>query len=74
MPELDLLIRTSGEYRISNFLLWQLAYAELVFTDILWPEFKPEDLYSAVAEYQKREAGPTGNPWRILTILNEYLK
>ncbi|HPS87016.1 MAG TPA: polyprenyl diphosphate synthase [Spirochaetota bacterium] len=55
MPELDLLIRTSGEYRISNFLLWQLAYAELVFTDILWPEFKPEDLYSAVAEYQKRE-------------------
>ena len=55
MPELDLLIRTSGEYRISNFLLWQLAYAELVFTDVLWPEFKPEDLYSAVAEYQKRE-------------------
>lgn len=55
MPELDLVIRTSGEYRISNFLLWQLAYAELVFTDVLWPEFKPEDLYSAVAEYQKRE-------------------
>ena len=55
MPELDLVIRTSGEYRISNFLLWQLAYAELVFTDILWPEFRPEDLCSAVAEYQKRE-------------------
>jgi undecaprenyl diphosphate synthase len=55
MPELDMVIRTSGEYRISNFLLWQLAYAELVFTDVLWPEFKPEDLYSAVAEYQKRE-------------------
>lgn len=55
MPELDLLIRTSGEYRISNFLLWQLAYTELVFTDVLWPEFKPENLYNAVAEYQKRE-------------------
>jgi undecaprenyl diphosphate synthase len=55
MPELDLVIRTSGEYRISNFLLWQLAYAELVFTDVLWPEFKPDDLYSAVEEYQKRE-------------------
>jgi len=55
MPELDLLIRTSGEYRISNFLLWQLAYAELVFTDVLWPDFRPEDLYKAIAEYQKRE-------------------
>ncbi len=55
MPELDLVIRTSGEYRISNFLLWQIAYAELVFTDILWPEFKPEDLFNAVAQYQKRE-------------------
>jgi undecaprenyl diphosphate synthase len=55
MPELDLLIRTSGEYRISNFLLWQLAYAELVFTDVLWPDFKPEDLYKAIIEFQKRE-------------------
>jgi len=55
MPELDLLIRTSGEYRISNFLLWQLAYTELVFTDVLWPDFKPEDLYKAIAEYQNRE-------------------
>jgi undecaprenyl diphosphate synthase len=55
MPELDLLIRTSGEYRISNFLLWQLAYAELVFTDILWPDFRPEDLINTVREYQKRE-------------------
>ncbi len=55
MPELDLVIRTSGEYRISNFLLWQIAYAELIFADILWPEFKPEDLHNAVAEYQKRE-------------------
>ena len=55
MPELDLLIRTSGEYRISNFLLWQLAYTELVFTDVLWPDFTPEDLCKAIAEYQKRE-------------------
>jgi undecaprenyl diphosphate synthase len=55
MPELDLLIRTSGEYRISNFLLWQLAYTELVFTDVLWPDFKPDDLYKAIAKYQKRE-------------------
>ena len=55
MPELDLLIRTSGEYRISNFLLWQLAYTELVFTDVLWPDFTPDELYKAIAEYQKRE-------------------
>jgi len=55
MPDLDLVIRTSGEYRISNFLLWQIAYAELVFMDILWPEFRPEDLANAVEEYQKRE-------------------
>jgi len=55
IPELDLVIRTSGEYRISNFLLWQIAYAELVFADILWPEFKPDDLCNAVEEYQKRE-------------------
>ncbi len=55
LPELDLLIRTSGEYRISNFLLWQLAYAELYFTDVLWPEFGPEDLRRAVIEFQMRE-------------------
>ena len=55
LPELDLLIRTSGEYRISNFMLWQLAYAELYFTDVLWPDFKPEDLKKAVSEFQKRE-------------------
>jgi len=55
LPELDLLIRTSGEYRLSNFLLWQAAYAELYFTDILWPDFKPEDLYAAIVEFQKRE-------------------
>lgn len=55
MPELDLVIRTSGEYRISNFFLWQSAYAELIFTDALWPDFRPENLVNAVKEYQKRE-------------------
>jgi undecaprenyl diphosphate synthase len=54
-PDPDLVIRTSGEYRISNFLLWQLAYSELVFTDVLWPDFRREDLYEAVAEFQRRE-------------------
>ena len=55
LPAVDLLIRTSGEHRISNFLLWQIAYAELYFTDILWPDFKEEDLYEAIISYQKRE-------------------
>jgi undecaprenyl diphosphate synthase len=55
MPDPDLLIRTSGEYRISNFLLWQMAYTELYFTDVLWPDFKKEDLLKAIADYQKRE-------------------
>jgi undecaprenyl diphosphate synthase len=55
MPDPDLLIRTSGEYRISNFLLWQLAYTELYFTNVLWPDFKKEDLLKAIASYQKRE-------------------
>jgi undecaprenyl diphosphate synthase len=55
MPDPDLLVRTSGEYRISNYLLWELAYAELVFTDILWPDFRREHLFDAIAEYQKRD-------------------
>jgi undecaprenyl diphosphate synthase len=55
LPPLDLVIRTSGEQRISNFLLWQAAYAELVFTDRLWPEFRAPELVEAVAEYQARE-------------------
>ncbi len=55
LPDVDLLIRTSGEQRISNFLLWQIAYAELYFTNILWPDFKKEHLYDAINEYQKRE-------------------
>jgi undecaprenyl diphosphate synthase len=55
LPDVDLLIRTSGEQRISNFLLWQIAYAELYFTDVLWPDFSKEDLYEAIVNYQKRE-------------------
>lgn len=55
IPDPDLLIRTSGEYRISNFLLWQLAYSELYFTDCLWPDFTTEELYKAIVDYQKRE-------------------
>jgi undecaprenyl diphosphate synthase len=54
LPDPDLLIRTSGEVRISNFLLWQLAYAELVFTDTLWPDFGEDDLRAALAEYARR--------------------
>jgi undecaprenyl diphosphate synthase len=55
MPDPDLLIRTSGEYRLSNFLLWQLAYTELHITSVLWPDFTREDLYAAVWDYQRRE-------------------
>lgn len=54
MPDPDLLIRTSGELRLSNFMLWQLAYSELWFTDIYWPEFGKQHLLEAVAEYQRR--------------------
>lgn len=55
IPDPELLIRTSGECRISNFLLWQIAYSELYFTDKLWPDFKKEDLFEAVIDYQNRE-------------------
>jgi undecaprenyl diphosphate synthase len=55
IPDPELMIRTSGEMRISNFLLWQLAYTELYFTDILWPDFGKEDLYKAIADFQTRE-------------------
>ena len=55
LPDVDLLIRTSGEQRLSNFLLWQIAYAELYFTKVFWPDFSDEDLYKAIASYQKRE-------------------
>lgn len=54
-PDPELLIRTSGEYRISNFLLWQIAYSELYFTEKLWPDFRKEDLYEALIHYQQRE-------------------
>lgn len=54
-PDPELMIRTSGEFRISNFLLWQLAYTELYFTEKLWPDFRREDLYYAILDYQKRE-------------------
>ena len=54
-PDPELMIRTSGEYRISNFLLYQLAYAELYFTDTLWPDFRKENLYEALLDYQMRE-------------------
>jgi undecaprenyl diphosphate synthase len=55
MPDVDLMIRTSGEHRISNFLLWQIAYAELYFTDVLWPDFRKEDMVTALKNYQDRE-------------------
>jgi undecaprenyl diphosphate synthase len=62
IPDPELLIRTSGEIRISNFLLWQLAYTELYFTEVLWPDFRKEHLIEAILDYQKRERrfGKTG--------------
>lgn len=63
LPDPDLLIRTSGEMRISNFMLWQMAYTELHFTDVLWPDFRKKDLYEAIISYQRRERrfGKTGD-------------
>ena len=65
MPDPDLLIRTSGEYRLSNFLLWQMAYTELYFTDVLWPDFSKDDLIEAIVDYQGRERrfGLTSDQW-----------
>lgn len=54
-PHPELMIRTSGEHRISNFLLWEIAYSELYFTDVLWPDFRKEDLYAAIIDFQNRE-------------------
>jgi undecaprenyl diphosphate synthase len=54
MPDPDLVVRTSGEHRISNFLLWEMAYSELIFTETLWPDFRREHLFDAVREYQRR--------------------
>jgi len=62
LPDPDLIVRTSGEYRISNFLLWQSAYSELFFTPTLWPDFGPEDLFEAVNEYGRRERRFGGVP------------
>jgi len=62
MPDPDLVIRTSGEYRISNFLLWELAYSELVFTDVLWPDFRREHLFDAIREFQHRDRRFGGVP------------
>ena len=55
LPDPDLVVRTSGEFRTSNFLLWEMAYSELVFTEVLWPDFRREDLYAAIFEYQQRD-------------------
>jgi undecaprenyl diphosphate synthase len=55
LPDPDLLIRTSGEYRLSTFLLWQTAYTELYFTDVLWPDFRQKHLIDAIADFQRRE-------------------
>lgn len=55
LPDPDLVVRTSGEYRISNFLLWEMAYSELVFSDVLWPDFRREDLFHAIEEFQSRD-------------------
>ena len=55
VPDPELIIRTSGELRLSNFLLWQSAYSELVFPDVLWPDFTPEEYEKAIEEYQSRE-------------------
>ena len=55
MPDPELVVRTSGEHRISNFLLWELAYSELVFTEVLWPDFRREHLFEAIREYQRRD-------------------
>src|SRR5665647_2853382 len=67
LPDPELLIRTGGEFRISNFLLWQIAYTELYFTEIIWPEYRKEDLFEAVKEFQKRETrfGKTSEQIRI---------
>lgn len=68
LPEVELVIRTSGEFRISNFLLWEIAYAELYFTDKYWPEFRKEDFFEAILNFQNRERrfGLTGDQLRSL--------
>ena len=72
IPDPDLLIRTGGERRISNFLMWQLSYAELYFTDIYWPEFRAENLYAAILDFQRRERrfGKTGEQVQLKSNCN----
>jgi undecaprenyl diphosphate synthase len=67
MPDPDLVIRTSGEFRLSNFLVWEVAYSELVFTDVMWPDFRRQHLVEAVREFQRRDRrfGDTGNVHRV---------
>jgi undecaprenyl diphosphate synthase len=67
MPDPDLVIRTSGEFRLSNFLIWEVAYSELVFTDVLWPDFRRQHLVEAVREFQRRDRrfGDTGHAHRV---------
>ena len=55
MPDPDLIVRTSGEFRLSNFLMWEAAYSELVFTDVLFPDFRRQDLFDAIGEFQRRD-------------------
>src|ERR1700739_3089316 len=71
-PDPELMIRTSGEHRISNFLLYQLAYAELYFTDVRWPDFRKEDLYEAIVDFQNRERrfGKTSEQIKTATTNN----
>lgn len=73
-PDPELMIRTSGEYRISNFLLYQLAYAELYFTQVRWPDFRKENLYEAIIDFQKRERrfGKTGEQIRAQQSMSEH--
>ena len=67
MPDPDLIIRTSGELRLSNFLIWQAAYAEFYFTEVLWPDFNKEDLHKAILEYQNRKRRMGGTTSSDLT-------
>jgi undecaprenyl diphosphate synthase len=74
LPDPDLMIRTSGEQRISNFLLWQLAYAEIYFSPVLWPDFTSQEFLRALLEYQKRErrfGGLAPSPDNVFTPSEE---
>ena len=72
IPDPELLIRTSGEKRISNFMLWQLAYTELYFTPVLWPDFRKEHFYEAILDFQRRDRrfGRVGDQAKAITVNN----